>query len=439
MDKTLEFLKTLAIPLDSYIILGCSGGKDSMCLLDLLCKNGYKVVVAHVDHNIRKESPADLKFVASEAAKRNMPFESIRLEKGTFDEAYYRKKRYDFYKELCSKYKTEYIATAHHGDDLIETVLMRLVRGSNLKGYMGFSKVYSENGLTYIKPLIFYTKKEIEEYDELNGIPSVHDSTNDLDSYTRNRYRHQILPFFKNETPKVHAKFLKFSEELEETTNFIDKLVQDASIKAYKDGRIDVQKFLELDSFLQKKLLERVLKDKYGDSIVKIKEIHIQNILKNISSGKNFSIDLPEGYTITKEYGNINIFKKENSQKAPYKILLEEHTVLPTGGVIRYAANDEDTSNYTIRLNSKDLNLPLYIRTRREGDVMAVKNLAGTKKVKTIFIDEKIDKRLRDDWPILVDATDTILWIPGLKKSKFDISFKEKYDIILRYEKGRKF
>ena len=101
----------------------------------------------------------------------------------------------DFYKKTADKYKTKYITTAHHGDDLIETILMRISRGSHLKGYAGFQKCYEEKGYVFIKPLIYCTKDDIKKYNEEQGIPTIHDYTNDLDVYTRNRYRHHILPF----------------------------------------------------------------------------------------------------------------------------------------------------------------------------------------------------------------------------------------------------
>ena len=101
--------------------------------------------------------------------------------------------------------------------------------------------------------------------------------------------------------------------------------------------------------------------------------------------------------------------------------------------MVEKQSKTNDNSNYTIKLNSKEIKQPLYIRTRQDGDKIEIKGLNGSKKVKDIFIDEKIPKQERKDWPILVDSNDTILWIPGLKKSKFDKQNKENYDIIIKY------
>ena len=136
MNEVRKFLNTLKI--DNYVILGCSGGPDSMALLDVLIKMNIKIVCAHVNHNIRKESITEYEYLEKFAKDNNIIFEGITLEKGNHSENYYRKKRYDFYKNLAKKYNTKYIMTAHHGDDLIETILMRISRGTNLKGYAGF-------------------------------------------------------------------------------------------------------------------------------------------------------------------------------------------------------------------------------------------------------------------------------------------------------------
>ena len=117
---------------NNYVVIGVSAGPDSMCLLNLLHSNDYKIVCAHVNHNIRAESTTEYKFLKKYCEKNKIEFEGLELEKSNHNESYYRKKRYTFYKELADKYKTKYIMTAHHGDDLIETILMRISRGSKI-------------------------------------------------------------------------------------------------------------------------------------------------------------------------------------------------------------------------------------------------------------------------------------------------------------------
>ena len=431
MDKTRKFLRTLSIQ-NEPIIVGCSGGPDSMCLLRVLYDEGYKVICAHVDHSIREESVDERIFVEEHCRNLGIIFEPLKLEKRSENEFYYRKKRYDFYKKLADKYDTPYIATAHHGDDLIETVLMRLSRGSNLKGYTGFKKVHKEKKYVFIKPLIFYTKSEILNFAAQHNVDYVIDKTNDEDNYTRNRYRHHVLPFLKKENSNVHSKYLQFSEELSTTSEFIDELV-DQAIQSNFDGAIKLNKFEMLHPFLQKKELEKILSNIYEDDVDKVQSFHIENILNCLKAGKNFKINLPLGIEVSREYDSLK-FKKHQSTE-PYKILLTKHTSLQDSSSIDILDYEEDTSNYTTRISSEDVALPLYVRTRYDGDKMEIKNMKGSKKIKDIFIDEKIEPSKRFTYPIVVDSDDVIVWLPGLRKSKFDINKDGKYDIILKYTK----
>ena len=138
-----------------------------------------------------------------------------------------------------------------------------------------------------------------------------------------------------------------------------------------------------------------------------------------------------------KSYNKLLFSLDNNINSINYKYELKDRVELDDG-VISIVDKSDSNSNYVIRLNSKDIKLPLYIRNRVDGDRIEVKNMNGSKKVKDIFIDEKITLSDRDRWPILVDSDDKILWIPGLKKSKFDIPFDNVYDIIIWYEKGEK-
>ena len=432
MKQSIDLLESIVDKTD-YIVVGCSSGPDSMCLLHLLYNNNYKVICAHVNHNIREESKDEYDFLKSYCNTYGIPFEGIELEKETNNEHYYRYKRYEFYKTVAQKYNTQYIATAHHGDDLIETVLMRISRGSNLKGYIGFNAVYNEKEFVFLKPLIYYTKDEIVTYDLENQVPFFNDKTNEEDNYTRNRYRHHVLPFLKNEQKDIHKKFLQYSEELAKANEFIKKNVELVMSHNYKDGIIDLTLFLPLDNYIKSKELEEILSKLYGNDIDKINNRHIESIINLLNKGSNFSFDLPCGIVVKREYDKL--FFDQNKEKINYKIEFGDYIELENGYIIERIEETSDKSNNIIRLKNSDITLPLYIRTRIDGDKIEVKNLNGTKKVKEIFIEEKVSPRMRDIYPILVDANDTILWIPGLKKSNLDSDINEKCDIILRYKR----
>lgn len=435
MEKSIQFLDSIKIDGD-YIIVGCSGGPDSMCLLELLYRHKYKAICAHVNHNIRDESDDEELFLKEFCEKKGIVFERVKLEKiDRGNEEIYRKKRYDFYKSLADKYKTKYIFTAHHGDDLTETILMRITRGSNLKGFSGFSKIYEEGGYTFVKPLIFYTKEELAEYLKKNDIPYVIDKTNGEDDYTRNRYRHHVLPFLKKENPNVHGKFLSFSEELLSIDSFIEREVKKAVKKNYRDGSIDLKLFLGEDELIQKKELEFILRDIYKDKIFSFKNNYANIVMGMLKKGSNFHLDLPAALWIEREYDVLS-FRKSRKNKT-YRIEFDRKAILPNGDIIELVKDSEDKSNFTTRLNSEEISLPLYIRTRKSGDKIVVKGMEYPKKIKEIFIDEKIPRSMREIYPLVEDSNGEIIWLPGLRKSKFDNENYQKYDIILRYTKKK--
>lgn len=439
MDRVLNFINSLNISKDEKIIVACSGGPDSMLLLSLLHDLGYSCVAAHVNHKVRSASDSEYIFLENYCKNNGIIFEGTEITdyvRGNFED-YARNFRYDFFDILLNKYHSNYLFTAHHGDDLIETILMRLVRGSSLKGYAGFSKITNKKNYMIVRPLIYLTKDEILSLNHVKNLNYVIDESNNTDDYTRNRFRHHVLPFLKEEDMLVNERFLEFSEELMDVNNFIESLVYKNKEHMVKDNVIDLNEFSKLDKFMQNKLLRNILSELYPDNLYLVNSRHIEELLKVISSSKpNITMKLPNDITVIKKYDKLE-FKTFYKEYEDYDCILKDEVVVPNG-VIKYTTESSDTSNFCIRLNSKDVKLPLRVRNKKDGDRIRVKNLDGTKKVSVVFINSKIDQSERDYWPILVDQNDTVLWVPGLKKSNFDIPIHGVYDIILKYEKGEK-
>ena len=438
MKETFAYLNSLLKNNDT-IIIGLSGGPDSMCLLDILLKIKKKpnIICAHINHNIREESKEELQFIKDYCQKKQLTLETTTFEKKSANEDYneleLREKRYQYFGELMKKYNAKYLFTAHHGDDLIETILMRISRGSNLKGYSGFQTESIKNGITVIKPLIFVTKEDIQKYNEDNNIPFVSDKSNDTDDYTRNRYRHHVLPFLKKENKNIHLKYLKFSRELKKYYDFVDSIVNEEISKRYDKKILDISEFYKLDKLIQTKIIEYILDDNYYDNLYLVHDKHVNMILDIINNSKpNIEINLPDNLFIQKEYNRLKI-SRNKPQKIEYKQLITEETILPNNKKINMVDESNLTNNYCTRLNSKEIKLPLYVRNRNNGDKMVIKNMETAKKLKDIFIDSKLTKEERNNQPIVVDNENNIIWLPGLKKSKFDKSIDEIYDIILWY------
>lgn len=440
MKEVFNFLKDeIFISNNDSVIVAVSGGPDSMLLLNLLLElkslKKINLVCAHVNHNVRVESHNEATFVAQFCKKNDIIFEMMKIE--NYDKENFhseaRTKRYKYFEEMVSKYNSKYLFTAHHGDDLIETILMRIVRGSTLYGYSGFSKISDMNGYKLIRPLVNVTKEQILKYCADNKIEYVVDHSNQSDKYTRNRFRKNFLPFLKEENPLVHEKFYKFSKLLSEYDDYITNKMLDLLDLVYQNKKIDIDKFSKFNIFEQTRLLNMMLENYYNENLNLINDKHVELLIELIKSKKsNSKIYLPNNIVAIKSYKHL--YLKENiEEKNEYNLELKEITNLPNGKNIEKISESIENGNDICRLNGKDIKLPLMVRNKSLGDRIQVKGMNGNKKISDIFIDKKVPVEERDSWPVVVDSNEVIVWLPGLKKSKFDKPKEELYDIILKY------
>ena len=423
---------------NDIIVVGCSAGPDSMALVDMLLKVREKyslsLIVAHVNHNLRKQSVQEEEYLRNYCEKHHIMFEGMVITEYGDDNFHNeaRNIRYDFFEKVVYKYHAQYLMTAHHGDDLVETILMRITRGSNLNGYSGFKKVVDMEGYQIVRPLLVYTKQELEEYDKKNHVMYYIDSSNAKDKYTRNRYRKYVLPFLKEEDSNVHLKYLKFSTVLNEANQFIEHERDKALKKVIHNDSLEIEEFKKLDLFIQKEVLYYMMNEYYQDDLILINDKHIELLLNLIYSNRaNAFVNLPNEVIATKTYHVLEL-KKVTTEITTYEVELSKYVELPNHHVIEQVDELLGSGNDTCRLLSTEISLPLTVRTRKFGDRMSVKG-NGTKKIKDIFIDKKVKTSERDLWPVVVDAKGVIVWLPGLKKSKYDKKKTESYDIILKY------
>lgn len=437
MKETEEFLNSI-LKDNTKIVLGLSGGPDSMCLFHVLnsLKDKYnlEIICAHVNHNTRKENQKERDFVKEYCLKNKAIFEEMTISEyknNKFTESEAREKRYAFFDQVMQKYKASYLMTAHHGDDLIETILMRMVRGSNLKGYIGIPKINKYHNYYVVRPLLLVNKKRIIEYLKENKIAYVMDNSNENEKYTRNRFRKHVLPELEKEDKNVYLKFLKYSEELEKTSNYLNKIIDKKIAKIYKNGKIYIDALMKEDDFIVDKILERVIENIQKEEIFNINDKSFQEIKKLLTKNSNKKISLSDNFIARRSYNYLIIEKNKNIEDYEY-VLNDEVNILNKYN-IKIVKKSNDTSNNVIRLNSKEISLPLKIRNVKDGDKIKVKNLQGSKKIKDIFIDVKLDQVKRKEYPLVLDSKDNVIWLPGLKKSIFDKEISEKYDIILKY------
>ena len=280
----------LGLKYGDTIVVGVSGGPDSMALLHLLSQikkeTDIFIICAHVDHNVRNESSREREFLQKYCDNNQITFESMKIDDYGDDNFHNeaRTKRYNYFGKIVKKYGAKYLFTAHHADDLIETILMRIARGSTLRGYSGFSKVVNMGDYKIIRPFISITKDEIIDYLRHHNLSYVQDASNNEDKYTRNRYRKYVLPFLKREDPNIHEKFIKFSNTLIEYNNFIEEQMHSCINDTYKQGVLNIEKFLNLNKLIRMKIIYYILENVYQDDLMLIYDKHAELIYDLIIS-----------------------------------------------------------------------------------------------------------------------------------------------------------
>ncbi|MBW8351512.1 tRNA lysidine(34) synthetase TilS [Bacillus sp. IITD106] len=440
-----------------YILIAVSGGPDSLALLDFLyhqsARYNIKIAAAHVDHMLRGEaSKEDLIFVQRYCEDRNIVFKSaaidinakMAVDKTGLQETA-RKYRYQFFEKVMEELYANKLAVGQHGDDQIETILMRLVRGSSGISRAGIQVKRSfGKGMELIRPLMGVSKIEIEEYCKAHHLEPRRDLSNDTKKYTRNRFRLDVLPFLKKENPRVIEHFQRFSEEISEDETYLQEMAKEAFKKmcqVYEEGELtlDIPSFCQIALPLQRRVIHLILNYLYKQYIPDLTSVHI-DAFKQLIKGENPSgrLDFPKGLKVIRSYHSCRFMfgEREQSSSFYYEIFEGGQAVLPNGKMIRVekAANFPIKENeHTLIVQPEDIQFPLIIRPRQIGDKIKVKGMNGTKKIKDIFIDMKIPLEERAIWPIVTDQTGKVLWIPGLKKSSYETPPLKQKDYYLIY------
>ena len=202
--------------------------------------------------------------------------------------------------------------------------------------------------------------------------------------------------------------------------------------RVYKDGIINVNEFKKTDILIERRIIDYIFSLLYQDDLMEIDNRHVDLVIELINSSKaSSSIYLPNDYLAIKEYDKV-YFKKKINNIESYDIELNTDVSLPNGMTLKKVDKSDTDGNDILRINSKDVKLPLRVRTRHDGDRMTIKNMSGTKKVSDILINSKIPASMRNTWPIVTDSSDKIIWIPKVKKSKYNRLKTEKCDIIFK-------
>jgi tRNA(Ile)-lysidine synthase len=458
-EKVEAFLERHSFSLKGkQIVVGVSGGPDSLALLHYLQaqkeKQELSIIVAHVDHMFRGEdSFQDAMFVKEYCEELFIPFvmdqinvPELMKQTGKSAETAGRQARYDFFAKVMKEHDYPYLALAHHGDDQIETILMRFTRGSTGKARAGipFRRSF-QNGMIF-RPFLGLTKEEIEEYCEENRLVPRIDPSNKEEIYSRNRFRKVVLPFLKSENQQVHEQFQRFSEEMQSDEAYLQELtVQKMNTVMTKRNdeqiTIDINLLLEMPIPLQRRGIQLILNYLYKERPSSLSATHIDQVFSLINrQHPSGTLDFPNGLKVTRSYQDCHFhFNFDKPLSFLFEMIDPGVFEIPGRGIIKMEYVDSSIvhpNQYTAFFVRERVSLPLLIRTRKTGDRMTLKGMSGTKKVKDIFIDHKIPLHERATWPVITDQQGCILWLPGLKKSALEgIDNKAESYIQLTYYK----
>ncbi len=440
MEKYLrDFIKKNNLNLyNQKIALAVSTGIDSMAMLHsfLSIKDEFnlQIIVCHVNHHRREQADVEEEYIKEFCEKNNLKcyVKDLYFVDNSNFQAQARSKRYQFFYETMEKENCYYLALAHHFDDLMETILMRIFRGSSLSGYKGISEVTSYGNKIIIHPFLNILKDDIIKYQKEKGFVYFFDESNDHLDYTRNKIRHLIIPNIRNNFPNANNGFKEFSSVINEASNHIMQ-----EVKVYIDRYVNftsqgftllTSDFLNLDSFLQKEVLFELLK-KY-----QLSKKNIEEIIKWINSDKKNIMNNYKGLVFLKEYDKISFL---NEEVLPMDVKIE------INDLGKYRVNDSILINVTEKKDNNITNLyelcyniqklPIYIRSRQDGDKILLSS--GYKKVKDVLIDEKIGVSRRNNILLAVDSNDNVLIIFGVKKSRI-LDSKNDNNIIIRVEEN---
>ena len=470
--------KHLMIAPGDRVVVGVSGGADSVCLLFVLLawmeEIPFSLQVVHVNHGIRPEAGDDAAYVEELCISHGIPFtlvekdvRKLAKEQKRSEEEMGRLVRYEAFEEIMKQTGAQRIAVAHNSNDLAETMLFHLFRGSGLSGLCGIRPVRNQ----IIRPILCLERREIEAYLKGKGIRYCQDATNEGDDYTRNRIRHHILPYAEKEIVQgCVGHMAQTADMLLETEEYLERLTRKAWEEAVeevtrfkpggqssaKDSRptvtfaIDCSVYDTLDPLIGKRLLYRVL-GRLSPGGRDITYVHVRDVEELFAREGNRSICLPYGIRARRQYGQVWLIRQEQpkTQERSKAIQVpldcpqaEESTTYALdreellGNGVQILVEDMGTLHFQVFSSKNFKDIPqnrytkwfdydkieglLTVRTRQTGDFLTIRAANGEqihKSLKDYMVTEKIPRQDRDRIP-LIAQDHHVLWLVGYRISE---------------------
>lgn len=454
-DKVKKYIdrNNLITPGD-LIIAAVSGGPDSMALLHILQRlapeMNLRIVVAHLNHQLRPEADAEEEFVRGYCEGATIPFysrtvnveEIVDREKRSLEEAG-RDSRYQFFNDIKRDLGGGMIATAHHQDDRAEGILINLIRGTGIRGLRG---IMSRNGRV-IRPLLSVTKNEIMAYLQENNLEYCIDYSNSDTVYLRNRIRHGLLPYLRDEfNPRIVEGLNQLADIALEENDWIEQQCDHAwpDIALPDGGRpgvtLDAARLAAMHPAMQRRLILRALAEFGGEQGWTTEDVsYVLALLKK--SGSSRFIQLRKGVRVNKVYNELHFAMKTGQLESFYYDvpIPGQIRLVETGGSLVFAV--KDNINLDMAVNEMHLDFDkikeegLVIRSRQPGDFFHPAGMSGRKKLKDYFIDLKVPHSRRNVVPVLASNRGTIYAIIGFRvANEAAVSPATKRVLVIRSE-----
>lgn len=442
------------------VVVGVSGGADSLCLLVCLHRLGYECVVAHLDHGLRETSRAEADQVGQRAAGLGLAFERKRVEltvNGGSLEEVGRLERYRFLASVAHSYNIDSIAVGHTADDQAETVLMHLLRGagpSGLRGMLPLTQlgdwvgVDQGSGLRLIRPLLNLRREDTQQYCTTYGLEPISDESNRDLSFFRNRLRHELLPELERYNPEIRQVLTRTARLMAGEAALVDELVEQRwsdwvrpageRALAFRRERLEREPVALQRAALRRAVseLRPELRDIGFDPIEQVvQDLAQPNGARRTIVGGLEVIPLDEELVICEPGASISF-------PALPQLMDREPRRLPIPGELRLAhgwrltarteseAAGPPTTRWEALMDGSDLSQQLHVRRPTAGDRLRPLGMSGTVKLSDLFVNRKVPWPARERWPVVCDE-EQVLWVVGLHVSR-DAAASETSQNIVR-------
>jgi tRNA(Ile)-lysidine synthase len=414
---------------NELVVVAVSTGVDSMTLLDLLQslpkEQRPRLLVAHVNHELRDQSKLEEQFIRNYCQKRGLRLAVAhwprRQHPATGIEEAGRQFRYAFFARLMKKNGSKVLLTAHHADDLAETIMMKLTRGGQLAQLVGIADRRPFAGGQLVRPLLPFRKQELYDYATSRQLTWFEDATNRKLTVSRNRFRHQIIPALEKENPHFVDHLLDYREQLADLLAWRDQAVGNQLAKISVAGRLNLATLRSLPAVRQSILLRTWL-ERAGVRDLKSKQIRqLIGALANPHQPQR-RLELPGNWSLVHDYDWCWLEKADKmrgqSQKAPAHVVKLGQRY-PIDDQSNLVVTDEPLSEtHLLPMWLAPTQLPLLLRPWRPGDQLLLKS-GGHQAVRRVLIDQKVPLAQRERQLVLVDSQGTVVWLVGRKWSWF--------------------